>query len=464
MITKQRSLLLSALITDIILIVIAFIGAAAGAQSLFTLRHHPVMFALLPILIFIWYFSTTTGIFYKEIGARFYFETAMELMKNITIQAVVIVLFIFMVKELLFQRNFLIFYTSSLFVLVLLRLIIFRKTLKRYRLHSPNAKKLLVIGNRKSVESFVEDISSITSLGYAQVEIFPIPGTDEKPFEEQLAGLKAYVEANAISEAIIAPSSLNESQILKLIKLCDILALHTFLLPDFLSLLTKKYSISTVGKYPLISIRTEPLEDIHAQAMKRLFDLVFTGLFFLLIGFWFFPLLFLLQKLLNPGPIFYIQKRVGRSNKVFRCYKLRSMAVTSTDATYVPAMKDDVRITKFGKFLRKSNLDELPQLINVLKGDMSLVGPRPHAVSFEEKYKEFVDEIKLRHLVKPGITGWAQAHGLRGDIPDPELNKLHISKRIQYDIWYVENWSFTLDLKIIFITVWQIVNSNNQGN
>jgi putative colanic acid biosynthesis UDP-glucose lipid carrier transferase len=139
------------------------------------------------------------------------------------------------------------------------------------------------------------------------------------------------------------------------------------------------------------------------------------------------------------------------------------MTVIPPDAPYQPAKEDDDRITKFGKLLRKANLDELPQLINVLKGDMSLVGPRPHAVSFEEKYKEFVDEIRLRHLVKPGITGWAQIHGLRGDIPDPELNKAHINKRIQFDIWYVENWSFSLDLKIIFITLWQILSSNNQG-
>jgi putative colanic acid biosynthesis UDP-glucose lipid carrier transferase len=463
MITKQRSLLISALVTDVVLIIIAFLSAAVLAQSFATLRQHPVMFALLPLLAFIWYFTTASGIFYKEIGARFYFETAVQLVKNVAMQAFTIILFIFIVKDLLFQRNFLLYYSFFLFVLVLLRLIVFRKALKHNRASGSGAKKLVVIGNRKSAESFVEDISTITSLGYAHIEVFRIPGEPDIPFEQSLIDLQKYVEANGINEAIIAPSSLSETQILRLIKICNVMALHTFLLPDFLSLLTKKYSISTVGKYPLISIRTEPLEDIHLRLFKRTLDLLLTGIFFLFIGIWLFPLLLLLQKLLNPGPIFYIQRRVGRNNRIFRCYKLRTMTVIPPDAPYQPAKEDDDRITKFGKLLRKANLDELPQLINVLKGDMSLVGPRPHAVSFEEKYKEFVDEIRLRHLVKPGITGWAQIHGLRGDIPDPELNKAHINKRIQFDIWYVENWSFSLDLKIIFITLWQILSSNNQG-
>ena len=464
MITKQRSLYISALIADIVLIIISFLVAAVIAQSWSILLHHGYMFALLPLLIFVWYFSTASGSFYKEIGSRFYLEQALQTIKNIAVQSLTVVLFIFLVKELLFQRNFLILYAIFLMMLILLRIITFRKTLKRYRNSTKHARKLLVIGNQKSAESFVQDIKDITALGYSHIEIFPVTKEDGQPFEHALAELQRYITDNEISEAIIAPSAMSEAQILKIIKLCNVQALHTFLLPDFLSLLSKKFSIATVGNYPLIAIRTEPLEDIHMQVLKRVFDLSLTIVFFLILGWWVFPLLFILQKILNPGPIFYIQNRVGRNNKVFRCYKLRSMATTSSDKTYQPAMKDDHRVSPFGRLLRKGNLDELPQFFNVLKGDMSLVGPRPHAVSFEEKYQEFVEEIKLRHLVKPGISGWAQIHGLRGDNPDPELNKQHISKRIQFDIWYVENWSFSLDLKILFITVWQILGSKNLGN
>ncbi len=465
MITKQRSLYISALITDSVLIVVSFLLSAAIAQSFAILLQHVYMFVLLPLLLFVWYFSTASGSFYKDIGSRFYLEQAFQTLRNIALQSVMIVLYIFLVKELLFQRNFLILNAVFLTSFILLRIIVFRKALKRYRDNTKHTRMLLVIGNRKSAENFVQDIRDITALGYSRIEIFSITPDSSQPFEQTLDELQQYIEQNDISEAIIAPSSLSEVEILKVIKICNVYALHTFLLPDFLSLLSRKFSIATVGHYPLIALRTEPLEDIHMQALKRVFDLSLTLVFFLVLGWWIFPLLFLSQKLLNPGPVLYIQKRVGRNNKVFACYKLRSMSISYSDPTsYVPTMKNDLRVTRFGQFLRKVNLDELPQFFNVLKGDMSLVGPRPHAVSFEEKYKEFVDEIKLRHLVKPGITGWAQIHGLRGDISDPELNRLHISKRIQFDIWYVENWSFSLDLKILFITLWQMIGSKNLGN
>jgi putative colanic acid biosynthesis UDP-glucose lipid carrier transferase len=130
---------------------------------------------------------------------------------------------------------------------------------------------------------------------------------------------------------------------------------------------------------------------------------------------------------------------------------------------YQPAIEGDSRITRVGTFLRKSNIDELPQLINVLKGEMSIVGPRPHAIAYNEIYKEMVDDIKLRSWVKPGITGWAQIHGLRGDVADYEENKIRTIKRIEYDLWYIENWSVWLDVQIILTTIWQMVKADTKG-
>ena len=139
------------------------------------------------------------------------------------------------------------------------------------------------------------------------------------------------------------------------------------------------------------------------------------------------------------------------------------MSIDKSDKLYQPTEQNDSRITSFGKFLRKSNLDELPQIFNVLLGDMSIVGPRPHAVIYDEVYKEFIEELRLRNLVKPGITGWAQVHGLRGDIVDMEENKKRIKKRIEYDIWYIENWSVNLDIQIMFITFWQMIKGDTKG-
>ena len=147
--------------------------------------------------------------------------------------------------------------------------------------------------------------------------------------------------------------------------------------------------------------------------------------------------------------IFFIQERIGKNNKKFRCYKFRTI--------------EEIRVTKFGSFLRKNSLDELPQFFNVLIGNMSIVGPRPHAIEFNETYKEFIDYIKLRNLVKPGITGWAQVHGLRGDVEDEILNRIRTKKRIEFDIWYIENWSFWLDVQIFMITIWQMIRGKNKG-
>ena len=128
-----------------------------------------------------------------------------------------------------------------------------------------------------------------------------------------------------------------------------------------------------------------------------------------------------------------------------------------------PVVENDPRVTRIGKFLRKSNLDELPQFLNVLKGDMSAIGPRPHAIPYDKKYGKVVDEIRLRHNVKPGITGWAQVHGLRGDVVDEEENWKRTTKRIQYDLWYIENWTFTLDIQIILITIWQMIRGKTRA-
>jgi putative colanic acid biosysnthesis UDP-glucose lipid carrier transferase len=155
---------------------------------------------------------------------------------------------------------------------------------------------------------------------------------------------------------------------------------------------------------------------------------------------------------------------VGRKNKIFKCFKFRTMTVDDKrELSFNPTLKNEASITALGRFLRKTNLDELPQFINVLIGNMSVVGPRPHAIQFDKKYSGFVEEIKLRHIVKPGITGWAQIHGLRGDSLDEEENKIKTRERIQHDIWYIENWSFGLDIQIIFLTVFQIVKGKAKG-
>lgn len=182
---------------------------------------------------------------------------------------------------------------------------------------------------------------------------------------------------------------------------------------------------------------------------KRLFDILFSLFIILFVFSWLYPILAILIKLGSKGPVFFTQLRTGQNNVNFKCYKFRSMRI-NTDADKKQATRDDYRITKVGAFMRKTSLDELPQFFNVLIGNMSIVGPRPHMISHTEEYSQLTEKFKTRHMLRPGITGWAQIRGLRGEVKNIES----ILNRVDADVWYLKNWSFLLDLKIIFLTFW----------
>lgn len=186
-----------------------------------------------------------------------------------------------------------------------------------------------------------------------------------------------------------------------------------------------------------------------AKFFKRSFDILFSLFVILFVFSWLLPIVAVLIKLESKGPVFFVQLRTGRNNAHFKCYKFRSMRINH-DADKKQAARNDHRVTRVGALLRKTSLDELPQFFNVLIGDMSIVGPRPHMISHTEEYSQLTDKFTARHTLKPGITGWAQICGLRGGISDNEA----MLKRVDADVWYLKNWSFQLDLKIIFLTFW----------
>lgn len=219
-----------------------------------------------------------------------------------------------------------------------------------------------------------------------------------------------------------------------------------------------RVSVEMLDNIPVISGRKEPLEDATNAAGKRLFDIIFSSLVILLLLSWLLPILALIIKLTSKGPVFFRQKRSGRNNEAFYCLKLRSMRVND-DADKVQATKTDSRITPIGAFLRKTSLDELPQFFNVLVGNMSIVGPRPHMLKHTEDYAKIIDKFMVRHFVKPGITGWAQVSGLRGETRTTE----EMEARVEADVWYLEHWSFLLDMKIIFLTVWNICRGDKKA-
>lgn len=230
------------------------------------------------------------------------------------------------------------------------------------------------------------------------------------------------------------------------------------IVPDVSLFVKRDVRIQYINAMPVLTLRHEPLEDLVNRINKRLFDLVVSTLAIVLVLSWLVPLLGLLIWLDSPGPVFFRQKRSGKENKEFLCIKFRSMKVNSR-SDLQQATRNDDRFTRLGRFLRRSSLDEFPQFLNVFIGHMSIVGPRPHMLSHTNQYSQEVEDYMVRHFLKPGITGWAQVHGFRGEIDS--VDKLR--SRIRHDIWYLQNWSLWLDVKIMWMTFFNTVKGDKNA-
>jgi Undecaprenyl-phosphate glucose phosphotransferase len=267
-----------------------------------------------------------------------------------------------------------------------------------------------------------------------------------------------YVADHGVEEIFCALPASDAAQINTLMQGADRLMVRFRMVPDLQGLVDKNYKVQLYDSWPVLTQRQEPLEDKANELLKRIFDFSFALLICVLILSWLVPLIALLIKLDSKGPVFFKQLRSGKNNQPFYCLKFRSMYV-NTDADHKQASRGDRRITPVGAFLRKTSLDEMPQFINVLKGEMSVVGPRPHMLQQTEHYSGQIDNYMVRHLLVPGITGWAQVNGYRGETKETAA----MSNRVNADIWYLENWSILLDLKIVLLTVWQAVRGDQNA-
>ena len=243
-----------------------------------------------------------------------------------------------------------------------------------------------------------------------------------------------------------------------MINYCENNLVHFYSVPDVHNYLQNQMYLNMVGTVPYLSLRQEPLNQLGNKVLKRGFDIVFSLVFLCTL----FPIIYVVVAIVTwctmPGPVFFKQKRNGLNDKEFCCYKFRSMKVNS-DADRMQATKGDARVTRWGSILRKTNLDETPQFVNVLLGDMSIVGPRPHMLKHTEEYSQLINKYMVRHFVKPGITGWSQVSGFRGETK--QLSDME--NRIKNDIWYIEHWSFGLDVYIIYKTVANIVHGEKNA-
>ena len=316
--------------------------------------------------------------------------------------------------------------------------------LQSYRLgFGGNFRKTIIIGNDESVEELKEFFVNQKELGYENRKTFSF----KSPSDLDLQECFDFILSRNIDEVYCSANELEENQLNLLIEFCE----NNFKILKFISkrggLLSKKLKTDTYGLSTVQSLRQMPLSNDYNTLVKRFFDIVFSLFIIMFFLSWITPIIALLIKIESSGPVFFKQTRNGIKYKEFTCYKFRSM-VENIDAHIQQATKNDKRVTKIGKILRKTSLDELPQFYNVLIGNMSVVGPRPHMIKENERYSKSVNKFMVRHFVKPGITGLAQVKGFRGEI---ETNE-DIINRVKFDIYYLENWSLILDLNIVFLT------------
>lgn len=272
-----------------------------------------------------------------------------------------------------------------------------------------------------------------------------------------LDSIKSYCVKNNIDEIYFALPLTHQHLCRELNRFADDQLIHFRIAPDFGYLVANQGDTFMLDTVPVHTTRRQPLGMLANAYLKRTFDIIFSLTVICTVFPIVFPIIALAIRLDSEGPILFKQLRPGKRNKLFECYKFRTMKVNNN--TELQASKNDSRITRVGAFLRKSNLDELPQFFNVLFGNMSVVGPRPNLVSHLEEYSKKMPSYKIRHFVTPGITGYAQVNGLRGETREPGL----MEKRVEYDVNYLENWSLVLDLKIIWLTVWNMVRGDKKA-
>ena len=462
---NQKSIYYLRLFSDLIVINVSFFLSAILAQSLDIFLSRPYMLVLMVSLNFIWYFFSNVTGFYEDAATRSFSYLFSALLKNIFAQVITALIFIFIAKEDLFTRNFILYYSILLLVLVSIRIQTIKHIVIRIRGKEKNLKNVLIIGGGELGQSFRELIDNREDFGYRFIGFLDDTiDAGTKDVIGNIRELEAIITTKKTDIVVIALSIYESNQLDEIIRICNKNAQRIHIIPDYFRFLSKKYQISMIGDFPIITVRDEPLAEAHWRFVKRSLDIALSLLIVVLIFPWLFPFLYIVNLFSSSGKLLFLQERVGRNDEFFNCYKFRTMKSDShNDKVFNPTLEDDPRVTKLGKFLRKSNIDELPQFINVLKGDMSIVGPRPHYITFHNFYKKMVDDIKIRSWVKPGITGWAQVHGLRGDVLDPDENKKRTKKRIEYDLWYIENWSLWLDLQIILLTVWQMIKGDTKG-
>ena len=361
------------------------------------------------------------------------------------------------------SRLFGLFYIVLILIIVSYRLA-FRYFLELYRKQGGNVRKVILIGSHENMQELYHAMTDDPTSGYRILGYFEDFPSDRYPSDVSYLGhpqeVSNFLEQNVggVDQLYCSLPSARSAEIVPIINYCENHLVRFFSVPNVRNYLKRRMHFEMLGNVPVLSIRREPLELLENRIVKRTFDIVCSTLFLCTV----FPFIYIIVgiaiKMSSPGPVFFKQKRSGEDGKEFWCYKFRSMKV-NTQCDTLQATEHDPRKTRIGEIIRKTSIDELPQFINVLKGDMSIVGPRPHMLKHTQEYSLLINKFMVRHFVKPGITGWAQVTGYRGETKE----LWQMEGRVMRDIWYIEHWTFLLDLYIMYKTVYNAIHGEKEA-
>lgn len=399
--------------------------------------------------------------FFVKFYEVYRFTAPVEILSKLLIQFILLLLIVIAFfpfsQEAIFNATSIALFTVSSFVLITIFKFLLFYYLKEYRIMTgSNFRNTVIIGYTPESIRLKDFFETRNDYGYRFLGYFSDRNSNQN-IKGKLADLKPFVIDNGVHEIYCSLNEISNENLKDLICFADENSKTIKFIPDSKEIFSKNLKMDYYEMFPVLSLRKTMLHDPITKIFKRIFDIVFSLI--VIIGFlsWLIPILAILIKLESRGPVFFKQGRPGIDENEFFCYKLRSMRINKT--TEKEASKDDPRVTKMGKFMRKTSLDEMPQFLNVLLGDMSVVGPRPHLWSQNKAYSNKIKKYMVRHCVKPGITGLAQVSGYRGEI-EKDRDMVH---RIKFDVFYIENWSLILDLKIIVQTVFNIFKGEEKA-
>lgn len=431
-----------------------FADTEPGAGALDMRTYFSFLYFVIPEYIVLYYFF---NMYAPKRATRRKYEIEAIIKAN-TVGIVVFIVFLYFIHQNHFSRFMMgAFFLINIIATTICRTMI-RNLLLYFRKKGYNLKYMLLVGYSRAAEEYITRINANPQWGYVVRGILDdrIPsGTIYKGVKVvgRVENIRYILPENKLDEIAITLSLKDYDHLEYIVDLCEKSGVHTKFIPDYNSLVPSHPYTEDLMGLPVINIRYVPLTNTLNWVAKRAVDIIGSSLGILISS----PIMIITAlaiRFTSRGPVIFKQERVGLHNKVFHMYKFRTMELQKASVEEKAwTVKDDPRVTRIGKFLRRTSLDELPQLFNILLGEMSLVGPRPERPQFVEKFKEEIPRYMIKHQVRPGLTGWAQVNGYRGDTS--------IRKRIEYDLFYIENWTMSMDIKIMFLTLFKgFVNKN----